>query len=116
MNAELQSLLMNPVGQRLESRSARRRWEPVLGRNQDAVCIPHIFPLLQVLSEGILHIPPLVNHRILPPILHQSGQNSGIGLVIVLIDGQPIGIPTVPPHGWCGSQVLCVCQGCGECG
>ena len=109
MDAELQSLRMNPVRQRLESRPARRRREPARHRNQDPIRIPQILPVQHVRAEGILHVPPLVNHRVLPSQSDHTGQHLGVGLVIGLIDGQPVRIPTVPPHRRRRCNVLSVC-------
>ena len=69
MDAELQPLGMNPVGQRLEPRSIRRRGKAVRGRNLNSVAVKDIFPCLQLVGEGVLHVPPLVDHGVLPAVL-----------------------------------------------
>ncbi len=98
MNAKLQSLRMNPIRQRLESRPSRRRWEPARHRNQNPVPIPEILPLGQVRAKGILHVPSLVDHRIRPAKLLEPCEYGDVGPIVSLVDGQPIGIPAVPSH------------------
>ena len=113
MNAEFQPLRVNPIGQRLEARAACRRGKPARHRNENSVRVQQIFPLLQVGAQGVPQVPPLVDHHILPAKLLHSGQYGGIGLEVSLVNGQAIGIPTVPPHRRRGSGVLCVTEGCG---
>src|SRR5665213_3497986 len=100
---------MNPVGQRLEPGSARRRGEPAHNWNQDPVAIPQIFPALCFIREGIGHIPPLVDYGILPPILLQPRQHRRIGSEIGFIDGQPVSIPTIPPPSEASGQQFELC-------
>ena len=114
MNAELQPLLMHPVSQRLEARPVRRRWEAAGNRNLDSIRVQQIFLLSQIGSQGILHVPTLVDHRILPPKVLNPCQDGGVGLEIGLADGPSIGVPAIPAHRRRGCDALRGAVGCGE--
>ena len=116
MDAELQPLRMNPVGQRLESRPVRRRWKAVLRRNQDPVPVHTYFRSASLRPTGFCIYHPSSITAYCHPNCSTPASTGGVGLVIILVDRQPVRIPTVPPHRRRGSGFLGECQGCGQGG
>ena len=69
VNAKLQSLRVQPIGERLESGAIGGRRIARRDGNQKAVAVPEILFLFEGLARGIGHVPALVDDGIFPPEL-----------------------------------------------
>ena len=72
--------------------------------------VPEVLFLVEGVARGSGHIPSLVDHEILPSKLLERGKDSGIGLELVFIDREAVGVPTVPAHGRSGGEGLGVAE------
>src|ERR1035441_2906763 len=99
MNSEFKTLRVNPVGQWLEALSICRRRKSVRDRNQNPVVVPEVFFLFDSVSEGVGHVPTLVDYRVLPAVTLHARQHPHIGFVVGFIDREAIGVPAIPTHG-----------------
>ncbi len=106
MDAEFESLGVNPVGERLESGVVGGSGETRGIGNEDAVLIPEIFAGLEGAAEGVLHVPAFVDDGVLPAELADAGEDGGIGAEVGFADGEAVGVPAVPAHGGGGGRVL----------
>src|SRR6266568_4636413 len=97
---------MDPIRQGLESRTVCGGRESACGRYEDAVGIPHVLAVFEGFGEGILHVPAFVDDGVLPTELAHASEHGGIGAVVGLVDGEPVGVPAVPAKGRGGSNDL----------
>ena len=68
--------------------------------------IPEVFAGFDGSGEWVLHVPAFVDDRVLPTELANAGEDGGIGAVVAFVDGEAVGIPAVPAHGWGGGRTL----------
>src|SRR5208337_1052571 len=106
VNAELQSLPVQPIGERPESGAICSRREARRHGDQKPVAVPKILFLFDGLARGVGHVPALVDDGIFPSELLQRGENGRIIPELLLVDGESVGVPTVPPQRRRGCERL----------
>jgi hypothetical protein len=106
VDAELESLCVDPVGERLEAGVVGGGGEAGGVGDEDAVLIPDIFAGFEGIGEGVLHIPAFVDDGVLPSGWPDAGEDGGIGAEVGFIDGEAVGVPAVPAHGGSGGRAL----------
>src|ERR1700728_2630547 len=87
VNAELESLRVNPISERLESCAIGCRGIAGGIGNEETTAVEKILLLLERMAGGIAHIPAFVDDDVFPSILLERREDRGIGLELVLIDG-----------------------------
>src|SRR5579884_994879 len=103
VNAELQSLSMDPVAELFETRVLavlERRRKTRRHRNKSAFIVKRIFEQFRFGTIlRIYHVPAFVNHGIrIPKRLQLRRQHINVVAELLFADTQPIGVPTVPSH------------------
>jgi hypothetical protein len=111
VDAEFESLHVDPVGERFESRVIGGGRKAGGVGDEDAVLIPEVFASFERGGEGILHIPAFIDDGVLPAVLADACEDGGVGAVVCFIDGEAEGVPAVPAHGGGGGRALCGCGG-----
>ena len=106
VNAELEAPRVEPVGQRFESGAVCGVRKARGDRDEQAVSVPEIVSLFKRVTGGVGHVPAFIDDGVLPAVLLDGGEDGGVGLELIFVDGEAVGVPTVPAHGWCWRQGL----------
>ena len=106
VNAKLEPLRVQPVSERLESGAIGSRGKSVRRWNQQTIAVPKVLFLLDGFAGGVGHVPALVDDGVFPPELLQRYKNGRVVPKLLLVDGEPIGIPTVPAERRSGCKRL----------
>ncbi len=106
VNAEFQTLRVGPRGQRGQAGSALGRGETIERRHQESVVIQFIVTLLELRAGRVAHVPAFIDDGIRPAKLTHLRQDSDVGFEVSLGDGEAVGVPAVPAHGWCRGEWL----------
>ena len=110
VDAELQSLLVQLVSQRLEAHvlAVHHTRRESCGRRQVAsVLVEHIVLVAALVvvaasQRRVVAVPANVHHHILPSVLHQVVVHKVLCILhhLLLRDRRVVAVPRVPPHGW----------------
>ena len=101
--AEFQPQRMRPIGQRFEPRAARRGREAHRVWNQASIRVPGRLPRLGPRLR-VYEVPAFVDHRIVPAVTLQTREHLRARAELRLVNREPVGVPTVPPHGRRGGE------------